>query len=517
MARMVPPGSSFKTGPVKVDVLASRGRTWPLHHVQATRQIETEALARQGPFALMQAAGLAVARLVLALKPHQQTVHVLCGPGNNGGDGLVAARHLHQAGKTVHVHLCSTARNRPADATRALRDAQAAGVTMQTGLPQGPADCCIDALLGVGATRAPTGEIAAAIAHTQNAGVPVVAIDLPSGLHPDTGALLGAAAVRAQHTLSLLTLKPGCFTAQGRGHAGSVWLDDLGISAGPATAWLGAGEYSAERDHSAHKGSLGDVAVVGGSPGMTGAAVLAARAALAAGAGRVYCHLLEASGAQATAMGGAFWDGGQPELMFRPQAALSDSDALAQRTVVCGCGGGSAVRHVLPLLLSASARLVLDADALNAIAGDTTLAALLTARATRGRATIITPHPLEAARLLGCTTLHVQSDRLDAAQQLAQRFLATVVLKGSGTVIAGPGLVPIINPAGNAALASAGTGDVLAGWLGGAWAMHAQAEPARLAAACVWRHGHAADQFVARRRSSGPLRASHLIEAMHEA
>ena len=183
--------------------------------------------------------------------------------------------------------------------------------------------------------------------------------------------------------------------------------------------------------------------------------------------------------------------------------------------MVCGCGGGEAVREVLPVVLSRSARLVLDADALNAIAADTALQSLLTARASRGRATVLTPHPLEATRLLGLSGADkVQGNRLAAAQSLAQRFDCTVLLKGSGSIIAAPRRVPIVNPTGNARLAGAGTGDVLAGWLGGLWSASGAAgemadafEAARTAA--YW-HGTAAQRGDA----SAPLTASVLLSSL---
>jgi hydroxyethylthiazole kinase-like uncharacterized protein yjeF len=238
---------------------------------------------------------------------------------------------------------------------------------------------------------------------------------------------------------------------------------------------------------------------------MTGAALLAARAAHAAGAGRIYACLLDES---ATAL-----DPFRPELMFRPAWWKSADAVLARSTVVCGCGGGSAVREALPRLLSAAGRLVLDADALNIIAGDAMLQALLHARASRGRFTVLTPHPLEAARLLGTDAAQVQADRLAAAQELAERFASVVLLKGSGTVVTAPGLKPCINPTGSAALATAGTGDVLAGWLGGAWAQVSGAGSAeqaqRAACSAAWRHGAAADA-----QGAAVLRAADLIERM---
>jgi hydroxyethylthiazole kinase-like uncharacterized protein yjeF len=251
-----------------------------------------------------------------------------------------------------------------------------------------------------------------------------------------------------------------------------------------------------------HKGSFGDVAVVGGAPGMVGAALLAARAAHAAGAGRVFVEMLDG---EALAL-----DPLRPELMFRHGWTQGAAGTLAQSTVVCGCGGGDAVRASLPRLLSLAARLVLDADALNALAADPSLATLLLARSRRHAGTVLTPHPLEAARLLGSSTAEVQADRLSAARSLAGRFQCVVVLKGSGSIVAAPGHTPRINATGNASLATAGTGDVLAGWLGGRWAQSASAEPFSLAVQAVAEHGAAAHPHAL-----GPMRAGDLIEALH--
>ena len=215
--------------------------------------------------------------------------------------------------------------------------------------------------------------------------------------------------------------------------------------------------------------------------GMGGAALLAASAALHAGAGRVLVNLLEDEPSYALAL--------QPEWMLRRFEALE----LARLTVVCGCGGGQAITPLLPAVLAQAQRLVLDADALNAVAQDPALATLLAQRGARTPWTVLTPHPLEAARLLGCSTQEVQAQRLQAAQQLAQRFGCTVVLKGSGSVITAPEHTPVINPTGNARLATAGTGDVLAGLLGARLALAASAfEAARRA---CWEHGQQADQW----------------------
>jgi hydroxyethylthiazole kinase-like uncharacterized protein yjeF len=493
--------------PLPQTVTALNG-PWPLHDTAAARAAEQAALAAQPPQALMERAGLAAARLALALAPHGGRFDVWCGPGNNGGDGLVAARLLHQAGQEVQVALLAEPGHLPTDAAAAWRKAQAAGVPMAADMPgaASPPGLAIDALLGLGSRRAPAGRIAAAIAALNAGQAPVLAVDIPTGMHPDTGMPLGDAAVRATATLCLLTLKAGCFTGQGRDLAGAPWWDDLGVAAGPPQAWLlGRPAGSGARAHATHKGSFGDVAVVGGAMGMVGAAWLAARAASAAGAGRVYCAPLDP---QASLL-----DPLHAELMGRRDWWLSPPAVLAATTVACGCGGGDAVRAALPPLLSKVRRLVLDADALNAIAADSALHTLLRARAGRGLGSLLTPHPLEAARLLATTVAEVQVDRLRAAHVLAQAFGVAVLLKGSGSVIAAPGHLPTINPSGNAALASAGTGDVLAGWAAGLWAQAPQAHAADIACTAAWQHGRAADLWPGACRGA-PLRAGALVEAL---
>ncbi len=533
------------------------GRAWPLHDTAGTRRLEQTAAAALPPHTLMQRAGLAVARLARALAPHARSVWVACGPGNNGGDGLEAAALLAAQGLRVTVTWLGQEGRLPDDARASLARARGAAVRFASLDALEASDIVIDALFGLGQTRPLDGVAAEAVARLnaeRAAGAVLLAVDLPSGLSGDTGAATGPH-VWASHTLTLLTLKPGLFTAQGRDAAGEVWWDDLGVATGHEAAygttmglvegaaaavaaapiaasaqnaptatpivtpraWLCAAPAPRTRAHASHKGSHGDVAVVGGAPGMTGAALLAASAALHAGAGRVFAALLD---------GGAMTvDPSQPELMFRQPEHLD----FATLHLACGCGGGQAVREVLPRALSTAHSLVLDADALNAVAADPQLLALLRARTARsastaqsarnalsggsainarGGPTVLTPHPLEAARLLGTTAAQVQADRLGAAQRLVEATGAVVVLKGSGTVIAAPGHVPRINPTGNARLATGGTGDVLAGWIA---ALLAQGEDAfEAASGAVYAHGAVADAWPA----DGPtLSASSLARA----
>ena len=501
-------------------------QSYALFGSAATQRIEHLAAAQLPPHTLMQRAGLAVARLARALAPHARTIWIACGPGNNGGDGLEAALHLQRPGVRVVVTWLGQPESAPPDARQSWQRAQSAGVQFADQAPSdlGPADLCIDALLGIGlatnshrpATSSNT-PLHQLLQQLRTSPATLLAIDLPSGLDADTGQYAAGLAPHSdgedsgtltgpRHTLSLLTLKPGLFTGAGRDAAGTVWLDDLDCAPGieAPSAWLSGPASTTARSHASHKGSYGDVAVIGGEGlqarglGMTGAALLAGSAALHSGAGRVLVALLD-DGAMA-------FDTQQPELMLRRFDAL----ALEQLTVVCGCGGGEAVRAVLAHVLLRAARLVLDADALNAIAADSALQTALQARAQHGQATVLTPHPLEAARLLGTDTASVQAQRLQAAQQLAERFGCIAVLKGSGTVIAAPNQIPHINPTGNARLASAGTGDVLAGMIGARWAA-SSASPFEAASQAVFAHGLAADHWP----TNQPLTAGLLAQSLH--
>ena len=466
----------------------------PLHKVQASRQLEQQAAQALPPHTLMQRAGLAVARVALAIAPHARTIWIACGYGNNGGDGLQAAACLQRWGKQVQVSTLAPRQAMPADAQAAWQEAVAAGVCFVDEPPALHADdLCIDALLGIGARRAPDAAMQSCLAAMRHSPAPVLAVDIPSGLLADTGTWAADAAgdmandipgVCADHTVTLLTLKPGLFTAHGRDAAGQIWWHDLGVPTAAHTAdarLQGAslhalGPTRAQQDvpvspssqlpqlpYASHKGRFGDVCVIGGDAGMQGAAALP-------------CH---------------------------------------QAVTVCGCGGGSAIAQWLPDVLQQAPHLVLDADALNAIAAPEPLQALLRQRAARKALTVLTPHPLEAARLLRRTAASVQRDRLDAAHALAEAFQCIVVLKGSGSVCAMPAAyagqtdtIAIINYSGNARLATAGTGDVLAGCIGAYWAQARAFERTALPDAAwhtAWRacyaavhaHGRAADQWNA--------------------
>ncbi|HEY9095400.1 MAG TPA: NAD(P)H-hydrate epimerase, partial [Hydrogenophaga sp.] len=267
----------------------------PLHDVRSTRRLEQIAASALSPHALMARAGEALANLTEALAPHAQTLWVACGPGNNGGDGLVAATLLHNRvqerglNRRICLTLAGDPDKLPPDAGNALRNALASGLTPASHPPSNH-DFAIDALLGIGATREPEGNLARLLSQLRSSHSPVLAVDVPSGLMADTGVLLGEAATptAARHTLSLLTLKPGLFTGHGRDAAGDIWFDDLGVGPGtpvPHTALLYApmpDKAHLARRHASHKGSYGDVLVIGGQGlsingvAMCGAALLAA-------------------------------------------------------------------------------------------------------------------------------------------------------------------------------------------------------------------------------------------------
>jgi ADP-dependent NAD(P)H-hydrate dehydratase / NAD(P)H-hydrate epimerase len=475
--------------------LRSPTTRYPLLGTQALGALERSTQAHLPPHTLMERAGLALARLALAYAPHANTIWIACGRGNNGGDGLHAARHLQQWGKSPQVSLVDGNSPLPADAADALRRARQAGVQFVTSPPAQWA-LGVDALCGSGLRQAPRGAVAAHIQQLQAGTGCVIAADLPSGLAGDTGFAAGDC-VRAHATLGFLALQPGLFTGHGRDVCGDIWLNTLGAEAAlTPKAWLGTPGIVPTRPQTSHKGSFGDLAVVGGASGMAGAALLAATAGLHGGAGRVFLALLDASDQTAVLAR-------EPALMCRAESELE----LETLAIVAGCGGGSAIAELVPTLISRAKSLVLDADALNALAAQPTLQTLLAQRP--ANTTVLTPHPLEAARLLGCSTAEIQANRLDCAQAMAQSMQCTVVLKGSGSIVAAPNGVPWINTSGNPRLATAGTGDVLAGLIGAYLAQGLDSQhAARLA---VYQHGLVADQWPNNRSFSATKLARNLV------
>ena len=486
----------------------------PLYTTADLREVErlaTAEVVRDGSLPLMERAGLAAAGCAREMLGNRGTrVLVIAGPGNNGGDALVAARWLRVWFYRVDLVLAidsersedrsqdrslarSQDRSRPAtrlppDATQALAAWKAAGGITLADIPAGQRwNLVIDGLFGLGLSR-PLGEkFAQLISRIGALETPVLSLDLPSGLDADTGNLHGCA-VRATRTLTFLALKPGLFTADGPDCCGVVELATLDVHAArlhPASG--GALDEQAlhgllpARRRNTHKGSYGSVGVLGGAPGMVGAALLAARAALLIGAGRVSVGLIDEQGPT--------WDPLQPELMLRRWHELPRLDSLTTLAVGPGLGDTPESYAALGWALGHSLPMVLDADALNMIAADGGLKAALI---TRTAPTLLTPHPAEAARLLAIDTPEVQADRVGAARRLASELGCAVVLKGAGSVSASAGGERwYIHRTGNPGMASAGMGDTLTGIIAGLLAQGLDSERALIGGVTL--HGAAAD------------------------
>ena len=562
------------------------------------RRLEGRWLDETEPGELMACAGAAVARVAMAMwknLPAHAPVILLVGPGNNGGDALVAGRILRRAGLAVWAAGMPGLDTTPPEAedARAAWEAWRADGQVIHGFeqvadwlwPDGdapddeqddddgdvpPAEpaLIIDGLFGIGLVRPLAGRVAELVSLVNRARVPVLAIDVPSGLDADRGAPVGdaeAPVMQARQTVTMIADKPGLHTGAGLRHAGSVWvapLSDLPLEAeldvleaadGPADAgeWRGVpteaeAETDPDDDHNfddsgrddadadapcpadedgsphdlpgvlltaplaaallparardAHKGNGGDVLVVGGRLGMAGAARLAAQGAAGAGAGRVWIAVEEEDCPQ-DAPGKARQpvDPLHPEIMrFVWDADAALPGAAPVLVVGCGLGQDETAQQWLEHALASQAPLVIDADALG-----------LLAEAPAAPCSILTPHPLEAARLLGVSVADVQVDRLACARALAARFEAVAVLKGAGTVVAAPDGRLAINTSGHPVLATAGTGDVLAGTIAALLAglLRAGCPPDEAAwqAACagVWLHGHAGECLAHRQGPRG--------------
>jgi len=431
--------------------------------------------------ALMERAGAAAADIAVTLAGDKaKDVLVLAGPGNNGGDARVVAERLRE--KFFRVHVASQVDQ----------------------IPQKPWGLVIDGLFGIGLARDIAGEHAALVDYANRQRCPVLALDIPSGVHSDTGRVLGRA-VRATHTVTFIALKPGLLTLDGPDHCGAIVVADLDLAvtelAAPS-AWVAEPglfrDLLKPRPRNFHKGMAGSLGILGGAAGMAGAALLAGRAGLKMGAGRVYVGLLEED---------LSVDVQNPELMLRhPDDALGqDLDALV---VGPGIGQGERAETLVGAALASDLPCVVDADALNLISENEDLRH---ACARRTADTLLTPHPAEAARLLALSTADVQADRVKAAKILAANLNAHVVLKGAGSIVVARDGHWFINASGNPGMASAGMGDVLAGILGALLAQRYSGESSLVLG--VHLHGAAADDLV--KKGVGPvgLTAGELIDA----
>lgn len=479
----------------------------PIYPVAGIRAIEEKLIPVARP-PLMERAGRAAAQdAVRLIMSRPGPILIACGPGNNGGDGFVMARQLAQAGREVVVAFAGKVDALPLEAAKAHADYVAAGGGIVSDLPAAPAGgwaLVVDALFGIGLARPIEGRYADWI-HTLNRQPgPRMALDLPSGLDADTGQPLGAS-FRATHTTSFIALKPGLLTGDGPDHCGEITVQRIDVD---APAWLTAQGHAIApslfrhllrpRPRNTHKGVYGDAGIIGGNTGMVGAALLAGRAALWLGTGRVYVGLLDDHGPAV--------DFAHPELMLRRAHLLPER--LSALAVGPGLGTQKSSAGVLAKALRRDTPLLLDADALNLVAADPALA---TALSERQAPTLVTPHPAEAARMLGTDTARVQADRLAAALEIARRYRAFTVLKGCGSIIATPDERWYINTTGHPGMASAGMGDVLTGLIVGLLAQGWPPESALIAGAHL--HGAAADRLA--REGIGPvgLSASETIDA----
>lgn len=430
----------------------------PIYLTADIRRIEQAA----GDLPLMERAGTAAAELALTLlAENRKDVLVLAGPGDNGGDARIVARIL--AEKFCRVVTAEKLADIPPDVRWGL---------------------VVDGLFGIGLARPVEGGHAKLVHFANALGCPILALDVPSGIASDSGQVLGAA-IRATHTVTFIALKPGLLTLDGPDHCGEVSVATLGLEPEKLVApqgWVAEPALFAHalrpRPRNFHKGMAGSVAVFGGAEGMAGAALLAGRAALKLGAGKVHLGMLQEMTLDPMA----------PELMLRhPDDALGqDLDAIV---IGPGLGDGERAETLLRAALASDIPCVLDADALNMMSANVELRL---ACARRSAETLITPHPAEAARLLGLKTADVQADRLAVAKNLAEEFNAHALLKGAGSVIVARDGHWFINTSGNPGMASAGMGDVLAGILGALLAQKLSGESALVLG--VHLHGCAADQ-----------------------
>jgi NAD(P)H-hydrate epimerase len=481
-----------------------------LYSTAQVRALDAHAIQTLGVpgYTLMKRAGEAALRYLRTRWPMAHRIVIVCGGGNNGGDGYVLGRFAQAAGLTVSVLAALPTESLRGDARQAYEDFKASEGQLRPFSAEllRDGDVVVDALLGTGLKGAVRPELEPVISQINSAGRPVFAVDVPSGLDSDTGVPLGEA-VRADCTVTFVGLKTGLFIGDGPEFAGTVFFDDLEITPPQSAGFEPRIERIMEaeilralprRRRSSNKGDFGRVLIVGGGPGMPGAARLAGEACLRVGAGLVTVAVAPEN-VPAIASG-------RPELICLP---LQDEHGLAEamdRASVIAIGPGLGrtewARRALAAVLNCGKPLVVDADALNLVAE----------AGTRARDNwILTPHPGEASRLLGVRTDDIQNDRLAALEHLVERYRGTIVLKGAGTLVGTAGRVPGLCERGNPGMATAGTGDVLTGAVAG---ILAQCRDTSLAARVgVLVHAMAGD--AAARTGERGLLASDLARELH--
>ncbi|HRQ65379.1 MAG TPA: NAD(P)H-hydrate dehydratase [Xanthomonadaceae bacterium] len=477
-----------------------------LFDAAAVRAVDRRAIDELGipGYELMCRAGAASLHHLRLRWPEARRILVLCGPGNNGGDGLVLARLARAEGFDVRV-CCPLGVPRRGDAALAAQAFAEGGGQAESGrvdVAFAGIDVVVDALFGIGPARPPPGDLALWIEALNATATPVLALDVPSGIDADSGHAPGAA-LRADVTVSFIALKRGLFTGAAVDCVGEILLETLDV---PRQAFEGVEPYAqlldadvlkplAPRTRSAHKGAFGHVLTIGGDHGYGGAVRMCGEAALRAGAGLVsVATRAEHVGALLAA---------RPELMVRDAENLDVLlGAASVLAVGPGLGQGAWGRVRFERALGFAGPRVFDADALNLL-GEAPRAL--------GASTIITPHPGEAARLLGCDTAEVQRDRFAALQRLVERYACVVVLKGAGTLV-GDGQRTAVCATGNPGMASGGMGDVLTGIVAALLAQGLQ--PFDAASAGVWLHGVAGDR--AARGGQRGLLAGDLIAELRD-
>lgn len=462
---------------------------YTLYRVAEVRELERIAIEEHGipGIELMNRAGAALFDQLCCRWPDARKILVVCGAGNNGGDGYVVAQLAHVAGFAVTLVALRDPAMLTGDAKTAWSAARSAGLSAVTFDPTliNNADVVVDAIFGTGLDREVSGEWATAIIEINASGVPVLSVDIPSGLHADTGRVLGAA-ITAQATLSFIGLKCGMFTGEARDCCGVILFDDLGLPAAvyeqqPSSLqrieWLRLKPLLPPRHRTAHKGEFGHLLIIAGNHGMAGAARLAAEAALRVGSGLVtVATRVEHLAAMAAV---------RPEVMWRGVETAADLRPLLQRATVVAIGPGLGqdgwAQQLFNGAVESGLPMVVDADALN----------LLALQPLKNSDWILTPHPGEAGRLLQCSAAAINQDRFHAVGALSQQYGGVVVLKGAGTLVADATSEVAVCSGGNPGMASAGMGDVLTGVIGG---LLAQGLNPNQAAQCgVALHAAAAD------------------------
>lgn len=479
------------------------------------REIEQLAINQSDAPNLMEKAGRAAAKVARnkLLTHNASNILILAGPGNNGGDAFVVARYLKQWGHHITVVFAADPEHLPPDAHNALQQWLAIEGSVQPDIPeQSDWDLVIDGLFGIGLTpeRPLQGQYLDWINTVNKINAPVLSLDIPSGLGSDNGCIYGAV-IRATLTVTFIGLKPGLLTHSGPEYCGKLLLSDLDLTTTQfqtAHTWvlnntLAQSLLPPPRPSNSHKGTFGSVGILGGANGMVGAALLAGKAALHLGTGRVYLGLI--------AQNAPTVDTTQPELMLRSPNDIFKLDAINCLVVGPGFGMESGAQALLNFALDTHHTLVLDADALNQIATHQPLADKLKQRQA---ITILTPHPAEAARLLNTDVATIQNDRLNAAQKIAQAFNCHLVLKGAGSICALQDGSQYINTSGNPGLSSAGTGDILSGIIGALICQGLNPDDALLLG--VHLHGAAADELLNQQHGPLGMTASEIIPCARE-